>query len=357
MTTVLDIAYAANDVYRDANGGWRSNAAGGRLKRGQYRWNVAVKYVEQLKQTPYYQWLDTQNFADLDIDTVLFSNSLTHKRRHLDQYLRDARSDAEKMRRLKWFLACYATKDTVENTISKRGQQEGGMYAATYVSQSDNTKIIAFRGSEFNNFAIDWWFNLHLFTTYKTQFESALKFAEAAIKANNWKREDVVLCGHSLGGGLAKYVAFIWSTCAKQNPKATFAFNAPKIKPGLISFPISSVIAMAGAALGRGTLWGKMALPDLNRPFKRDDLGPCVGINTLLDPVSWLGGAIAPQKNMWINPFTDLPKGNSLLGTLYHHMPIAGSHSMVNVICALENSNKCIGTRNAMEYLKEMNPE
>lgn len=358
MTTVLNIAYAANDVYYDSNGGWQKVLASQGLVRGQYRWNIACKYADQLNETPYFQWLDRQSFDDLDLKYVLSDHKLSNKLGHLTAHLKGAKTNAEKIKRLKWFLACYATQDSVKNNIVRRGQQEAGMYAATYVSQSDQTKIIAFRGSEgamLMPWEKDWFFNYHLFTTYKTQFESALKFAEAAIAANGWQREDVILCGHSLGGGLAKYVAFVWATCKGKPAKATFGFNAPQLCPGPLSFPISSAIAVAGTALGRGTLWGEAALPDINRPFTRDHLGLCVGINTLLDPVSKFGSAIAPQQDMRIDPSTDLPKTNCFWTTLLHRIPVVGSHSMVNVIKTLENSNKHIGNAKAMDYVRMKN--
>ena len=337
MATVLDLAYAASNVYENGNiGAYVKDVEGGRLKRGQFRNNLgkwqrnAIRTDDSLTR-----FIRRSSTAE-----VLRTYGMSHMEQKVlrEMYSHDTQEEQEDC--LRWFVINNRTARAVRDHVQTSGMEEDGMYAATYVVPGSGAKVIAFRGSELT--WTDWHFNARLFTEYKTQFKSALKFATKVCEVNKWDPTEVYLTGHSLGGALASFVAFCW-TRAGRPPKCSITFNSPQLQPGPVTFLLTGAIGIFETLIGRGWLWGQSTMLDLDRPVDKKDLGISVGINILSDQISPLGSAVAPQVNLIPNPLTE------------SGIPILGSHSLANVISMLTNSKKTIGTADAFQYAKEQN--
>ncbi|MBO0613829.1 Mbeg1-like protein [Thiothrix fructosivorans] len=99
-----------------------------------------------------------------------------------------------------------------------------GFYAATYKKRDEY--VIAFRGTSLTSIN-DWMNNLHVIPL-PTQYIAAQEYALKVIKEH--PKNKVTLTGHSLGGGLAAYVAKKLSIPAYTfNPAPLWGLTNPKL--------------------------------------------------------------------------------------------------------------------------------
>lgn len=120
-----------------------------------------------------------------------------------------------------------------------------GFAGAVYVIGGMN--VITFRGTDKTD-AADWLHNLTCHTTLSAQFDQALRFANNAKANHGLDANSTIICGHSLGGGLTKYVSHNmantgWSPCA------AISFNGPGLTAGAYERGLALSLGLGIAAI------------------------------------------------------------------------------------------------------------
>ena len=147
------------------------------------------------------------------------------------------------------------------NKLEGSPDEPMGFRAVAYTTSNKDRLAIIYEGSSLISIA-DWVTNLAQPVWSPPQFIWALTFAKAALGlyCENDKncRSRVVLAGHSLGGGLAQYVALNLGTRA-------FTFNPSGLWPGTIQEIDMTYIKEAQIKhfSSKGYLFGKLAFKDL----------------------------------------------------------------------------------------------
>lgn len=121
-----------------------------------------------------------------------------------------------------------------------------GFSGAVYEVNGYNA--ITFRGTDRTS-AVDWIHNAGCHTILATQFSEALAFAKASIVNLGLAANRTYVCGHSLGGGLTKYVTHnLPQAHSGYTPLAGVSFNGPGLTSGMFERGLVSMFG-AGASV------------------------------------------------------------------------------------------------------------
>lgn len=140
---------------------------------------------------------------------------------------------------------------------------------------------ITFRGTDKTS-GMDWAHNAACHSILATQFSEAMQFAQRAIAAYHLGAGSTYICGHSLGGGLTKYVTHNLS----QNgfsPLAGVSFNGPGLTSGCFERGLV-------AALGPGAALLHWALSRSDVP-RSGSSARIANVNIVGDIVSQIGNS------------------------------------------------------------------
>ncbi len=120
----------------------------------------------------------------------------------------------------------YADKCPVDGMECSKNIPGTSFQAQVYVSKTDKTLVIAFRGTEFDS-SSDWQADvLNFFGKVPEQYEQAVSFVKQVVDKAKPHDYEIVVTGHSLGGGLAAYAAL---ACEQH----AVVFNAAGLGEGL----------------------------------------------------------------------------------------------------------------------------
>jgi hypothetical protein len=171
-------------------------------------------------------------------------------------------------------------------TVTDRGAFRGAVYA------TGSVRTIVYRGTP--NSEGDW----------KTegsqperppQFTRAMQFATDAIQDYGLDPETTCLCGHSLGGALAKYVAH---GLARQGwvAAAALSFNGPGLSFDLLEKAVVYGLyhIAEGTPMGLGLQAVERLIQEKDIPIDGKTLAKIANVNVRGDKVSQFGDAVGP---------------------------------------------------------------
>lgn len=111
-------------------------------------------------------------------------------------------------------------------TLFKREDSPSGLTVDVWTQgakENPDRVAVVFRGTDGFNLD-DWRANLSIWLEPEQYFEAQRFFKEQILTEKRFERSDIVVAGHSLGGGIAINVSLRWSTSAR--PVAAYAFNS-----------------------------------------------------------------------------------------------------------------------------------
>lgn len=161
-----------------------------------------------------------------------------------------------------------------------------GFSAGVY--QVGGCTAIAFRGTDPTS-GMDWIHNAGCHSLLATQFSEALAFAQSAIATYNLSPRSTYVCGHSLGGGLTKYVTHNLSQSGF-SALAGVSFNGPGLTSGMYERGLVAV-------LGPGATLLHWALSRSDTPNSRSS-AKIANVNIVGDLVSQIGNSAGRIHNL-----------------------------------------------------------
>ncbi len=158
----------------------------------------------------------------------------------------------------------------------------GGVY------QVGGCAVITFRGTDKTS-AMDWMHNAGCHSLLATQFSEAMLFAQSAIATHHLAAGSTYICGHSLGGGLTKYVTHNL-TQSGFSPLGGISFNGPGLTSGAFERGLVTV-------LGPGAMFLHWALSRSDTPNSRSS-AKIANVNIVGDLVSQIGNSAGRIHNI-----------------------------------------------------------
>jgi hypothetical protein len=154
-----------------------------------------------------------------------------------------------------------------------------GFSGAVY--KANGYAAITFRGTDKTS-AVDWIHNAGCHSILATQFSEAMAYARAALANLNLDIRRTYVCGHSLGGGLTKYVTHNL-TQGGSAPLAGVSFNGPGLTSGAFERGLVNM-------LGIGAMTLHWALSRSDTPTSSGS-APIANVNIVGDLVSQIGNS------------------------------------------------------------------
>lgn len=187
-----------------------------------------------------------------------------------------------------------------------------GFSGAVY--KANGYAAITFRGTDKTS-AVDWIHNAGCHSTLATQFSEAFDFAKAAIETHGLRNYQTYICGHSLGGGLTKYVTHNL-TQSGFAPLAGVSFNGPGLTAGMYERGLAVRLGLVVALLHAATL-------RTDAPVAGKTSAKIANVNIVGDLVSQIGDSAGRIHN--------IPPSNGASDPLSCHL-------MTTVIPSVANS-------------------
>ncbi len=157
-----------------------------------------------------------------------------------------------------------------------------GFSGAVYEVNGYNA--ITFRGTDRTS-AVDWIHNAGCHTILATQFSEALAFAKASIVNLGLAANRTYVCGHSLGGGLTKYVTHnLPQAHSGYTPLAGVSFNGPGLTAGMYEQGLAVRLGLVVALLHAATLRN-------DAPAPGSTSAKIANVNIVGDVVSQIGNS------------------------------------------------------------------
>lgn len=147
---------------------------------------------------------------------------------------------------------------------------------------------ITFRGTDKTS-AMDWIHNAGCHSILATQFSEAMAYARSALANLNLDIRRTYVCGHSLGGGLTKYVTHNL-TQGGSAPLAGVSFNGPGLTSGAFERGLVNMLGIGATALH----W---ALSRSDTPTSSSS-APIANVNIVGDLVSQIGNSAGRIHNI-----------------------------------------------------------